>query len=177
MCQVPRPALESRAGLAAPHAAAFTKLLNIARCQFGSGRKTACRLSKSRKWFPRGLESVYSPTKLPEPGGRHHRPVLRWLNSPSFPLSRESSDRSGAGHGSLGLYLSAQAKNSVGRAPTSAPNHQPDTAIQKPNLKQQEEASIYSRSKSSFRRKNATLRSSGDNAVNRNHTEPSGVSR
>ena len=44
MRQVPRNVLENRAGTAAPHAAAFTKLPSMARCPKGSGRSTACRL-------------------------------------------------------------------------------------------------------------------------------------
>ena len=93
--------LENRVG--SPHRMQrqATKLLNMARCQKGSGRSTACRLPNSSIRFPRGLESSFSAIKLPEPGGCHHRPVS-W--SPGL------SGRRTAGHGSLERYHSAQAK-------------------------------------------------------------------
>ncbi len=77
------------------------------------GSHNGLSVTKSRIRFLWSLESLYYPTKLPEPGGCHHRPV---------PQSYGSLSRRTAGHGNLGRYLSAQAKNSVGRAPTRNPN-------------------------------------------------------
>ncbi len=105
-------------GVAASHAAAATKLRKHGEVSTRFGSHNGLSVTKSRIRFLWGLESLYYPTKLPEPGGCHHRPV---------PQSYGSLSRRTAGHGNLGLYLSAQAKNSVGRAPTRNPNHQPDT--------------------------------------------------
>ena len=89
-------------GVAASLAAAATKLLTLARCQIGSGRQRP--VGTISRTVPKGPLVGLLPDHAPGPSGCHHRPVLRWLNSPSFPRKRESSDRSGAGHGRLGLF-------------------------------------------------------------------------
>ncbi len=80
----------------------------------GSGRTTACRLQKQNT-VPKEPRIVFFRDQAP--GTQRVLPPPR---ARAAPVSLAGCPR---GHGSLGRYLSAQAKNSVGRAPATDPNH------------------------------------------------------
>ena len=112
-----RPGAREPGGDVASHAATSTKLSQHGEVSFRFGSHNGLSVAQSRIWFPGGLQSIYSPTKLPEPGGCHHRPVLRCPG----PISRLPAGT----RNSRTQTLLRKLKNSVGRAPTRNPNHQP----------------------------------------------------